>query len=161
MLPAVGCREGWLQGELFRFYRSGPDSAFVVNSHKLANARGTVDLRGSAPFRWIAELKIYGLDYLSKNITGRSNIDAFVPVRANGRVFVGDAHLATVHPTEGSLLKDLLRLRSEDEPNRYMVLVIYLDRQRTTFGQAIQAIKLSHVETTWTYRDFIVRTWRV
>ncbi|MCI0365518.1 MAG: hypothetical protein L0219_16770 [Phycisphaerales bacterium] len=59
VLRATGCREGWLQGELFR---AGREHGLRVNDYKLGNGK-KADL--SAP-AMIAEIKIVGADYQPK-----------------------------------------------------------------------------------------------
>src|SRR5262245_25875511 len=62
VLQASGCREGWLQGELFR---AGRRYDLRVNEYGLGG-RQTADVScGEAP-DMLAELKIVGADYFPK-----------------------------------------------------------------------------------------------
>ena len=62
VLNASGCREGWLQGEL---YRAGRDYDLRVNAYSLGS-RQTADLScGDGP-DMLAEIKIVGADYFPK-----------------------------------------------------------------------------------------------
>ena len=67
VLYAEGCREGWIQGEM---YRQSTDENFVVNSYKLKNCPGTVDLYGKTPNGsdksqpMVAEIKIISPSFL-------------------------------------------------------------------------------------------------
>lgn len=59
VLTASGCREGWLQGEL---YRAGRDHDLRVNEYSLGN-RQTADVScGDGP-EMLAEIKIVGANY--------------------------------------------------------------------------------------------------
>lgn len=160
VLSARGCREGWIQAELFRFYHSGHDPEFSVNTFRL-NARNTIDLEGYAPQEWIAELKIYGLDFLKKNINGKSDISRFIPAHEGKRILIKPSDLQDVHPREGSILKDMLRLQNAKVKNRFMIMVLDLRGQPNDFGSAIRAIQLSRKETTWHFDDVMVRVWKI
>jgi hypothetical protein len=62
VLQASGCREGWLQGELFR---AGQKHNLRVNEYHLDN-RQTADVScGDGP-DMLAEIKIVGADYFPK-----------------------------------------------------------------------------------------------
>ncbi len=161
VLGAAGCREGWLQGELYRFFRK-TDDGFRVNEYRLSG-RQKADLYGSRPTEMIAEIKIYGTSsYLRKNIDGTSDISAFLPNTEGKRIDVRRADLDRVNLKEGSLLKDLLRLRSvEAQLQKYMILVIHKNGHKDKFGRAITAIRLTKEEWTFEFKDFILRIWRV
>lgn len=161
ILNATGCREGWLQGELFRYYRR-VDPAFSVNTFALGNGK-KADLHGTLPEEWVAELKIYGqAGYFHKNIYGYSDISEFLPSSPEQRVDVTQQHLDAVHPKEGSLLKDCLRLRGiKSVQHKFMVLVIHKYDPPDDFGLAISAIRLSQAEVTFDYSDFLLRIWRI
>jgi len=62
ILGASGCREGWLQGELFR---AGHQYHLRVNEYSLGYRQKT-DLSCSAKPAMIAEIKIVGADYSPK-----------------------------------------------------------------------------------------------
>src|SRR5580693_5967018 len=62
VLMASGCREGWLQGELFR---AGREHNLRVNEYDLGD-RQTADVScGDGP-DMLAEIKIVGADYFPK-----------------------------------------------------------------------------------------------
>ncbi len=65
VLDAPGCREGWLQGELFREFRDVP--GFRINMRR-AGSTGVPDL--ACGREMIGELKILGSGYQRKCITG-------------------------------------------------------------------------------------------
>ena len=68
IMDAWGCREGWVQGELFRFFRIAGHENFHVN-RELANVK--FDLWSDcleAPM--VGEMKLIGTTYQPKCITG-------------------------------------------------------------------------------------------
>lgn len=161
ILDAPRCREPWLQAELFRFYRGTVgDADFTVNC-RLSGGRDLVDIRGSLPREWVAELKLYGLNYLNKNLAGRSNISRFAPTNSRSRIHLEERDLHEINPREDSLLRDVSRLRSLPLEHRFMILVLDTRSAPTAFGDAIRAIRLSSIETTWSYSGFQVRIWRI
>jgi hypothetical protein len=73
VLNAEGCREGWLQGEFYRHFRT-PENGFRVNC-SYCDSRTKHDLYCERPTEMAAELKVYGLSgYYTKNLCGQSNI---------------------------------------------------------------------------------------
>ena len=62
VLLASGCREAWLQAELFR---AGRDFDLRVNEYRLGK-RMTADLSHGHPVDMLAEIKIVGANYQSK-----------------------------------------------------------------------------------------------
>ncbi len=130
VLNARGCREGWIQAELFR--RLSPsDPAFSVNFYSL-NKGKTADLYGEIPSRMLAELKVLGTEgFYNKNLAGCSNLSLFLPAKEGDRVDLCADHLAVVVDAVDSLLRDFGRLKSASESfERYLILVL-----QTTVGQ--------------------------
>ena len=62
VLNASGCREGWLQGEFFRY---GAERDLRVNEYSLGGQK-RADLYCPKEPRMIAEIKIIGADYQAK-----------------------------------------------------------------------------------------------
>ena len=62
VLNASGCREGWIQGEFFRF---GQGRRLRVNEYPLGGNK-KADLFCDVSPRMIAEIKILGADYFGK-----------------------------------------------------------------------------------------------
>lgn len=62
VLGASGCREGWLQAEVFR---AGRQYDVRVNEYSLGN-RKTADLSCDTEPKMLAEIKIVGADYFAK-----------------------------------------------------------------------------------------------
>lgn len=95
VLNATGCREGWLQGELYRLFRQSPSidvpekvaGEFLVNSYAYS-----FDKRMKADFCWkqsngnyamVGELKVLGIrTYQPKNLYG-GGLEGFVTHRGD------------------------------------------------------------------------------
>jgi hypothetical protein len=60
VFDAAGCREGWLHGELFRWFkfRQGLDS-FLVNSLWISDSQ-KADFSAETPTRVVGEMKLLG-----------------------------------------------------------------------------------------------------
>lgn len=164
VLNAVGCREGWVQGELYRYF-SAQDPDFRVNSYSLAT-RKKADLYGRNPVPMVAEIKVFGVQgYYHKNLAGCSNIDCYLPTESGSRVEVTSDHLTNVSESEDSLLRDYLRLRNHtseyEELEKYLILILRTDGEPDRFGRVIQAVRLSDRETTLNYPQAMVRIWAI
>lgn len=168
VMYAEGCREGWLQGELFRF---SEDQDFVVNSFKLTKLCGKLDLYGELPFigakpqKMVAEIKIISPSFESKNIDGNHNIEKYI---ASDIVKITETHLGNVNFREGSILKDVVRLKSISNIaiEKYMILVIpkYESSEiNENLEKAIYSISLSDViwERKYIEDHFDVRIWLI
>lgn len=169
ILDASGCRESWLQGELFR--RSS-DQDFSVNTYSYADLRGKADLEGLRPggktgeAPMVAELKIIGGDFAKKCLDGWNCTDA--AMRATYRPDPDDRirpSWAKVDQALGhSILADIRRLRTvTNRPYRYMLLVRPHHKSGTAFGRILQQLKLAEREETWCYpkHGFDVRMWSI
>jgi len=161
VLNAKGCREGWIQAELFRRL-SRSDPAFSVNSYKLSKGK-TADLHGEKPTPMLAEIKVLGTEgYYHKNLAGCSNLSLFMPANEQDRVELCDEHLAVVDNAVDSLLRDFIRLKSAPASfERFLILVLQTSGVADTFGKAINAIRVNRDETTFTYSKVLVRIWRI
>src|SRR5262245_50670304 len=85
VLDASSCREGWLQGEFYRHFRTD-ESGFQVN-WRYPNGRVPFDLYAPAPAAMVAEVKVYGQwGYFNKNLFGRNDISRFLPATPGARV---------------------------------------------------------------------------
>ncbi len=162
VLNAVGCREGWLQGELYR-HLVAQDLDFQVNSYKLG-PRKKADLYGIRPVPMIAELKVFGVEgFYNKNLDGRSNIDIYRTSKSDTRIDLTDEHLQRVHPSVDSLIRDYQRLR--DHPSRdtekYLILALHLKGEPDSFGQTVRAVRISINEWTFDYPSVMVRVWAI
>ncbi len=171
VMYADGCREGWLQGEMFR---KSTDENFSVNSYKIMDdnkVTGTIDVYGEKPFensqtqKMIAEIKIVASSFYTKCIDGNYNIESY---STKGIVKITQKHLDRVNHKEGSILKDMTRLLSIEEMNlqKYIILVIpeYEDITETPgLKKALSNISLSNNcrELKYPEHDFSVRIWKI
>src|SRR5436190_807322 len=115
VLCAHGCREGWLQGELFRYFRTA-ENGFVVNCACSGN-RVRHDVHCKLPTEMLAELKVY-----PKNFHGPTRT-YLGPLTGKGRL--SREEIENVGPKNNSFLADVLRLmQSSKHLERYMILVI-------------------------------------
>lgn len=72
VFDASGCREGWVQGELFRWFRCRRGfGTFAVNSLRISDTE-KADFSAEEPTRVVREIKLVGWNYCTKNITGGS-----------------------------------------------------------------------------------------
>lgn len=117
IFDASGCREGWLQGELFRYFRKRK-RPIDVNTYRYPNG-GIADLSAVGPPPMVGEIKLLGGGYQSKVITG-GGLRSFLSFegtirRTHGRQF-----------SRGSfgLLPDYTRLTAVRTRQRLLVLVI-------------------------------------
>jgi hypothetical protein len=164
VLEATGCREGWLQGELFR--RLSPlDLGFSVNTFQIPD--GKADISGTVPTRMAGEIKVYGISgYQNKNLAGYSNIDEYDPGEYGLRRDWTWEEIASLAPAKGSFLRDAQRLFTLQTSDRaveeaYLILVLFLNGPPSTFGRVIQAVRLPCPEITFEYEQFTVRIWRI
>ena len=157
VLDAEGCREGWIQGELFRHFRPN-DASFNVNcSHTSKQVKH--DIVCGNPASLIAELKVYGLrGYYPKNLYGRNDLSQFQPSRDGARILLTLDTLAALQPEPRSYLGDVLRLSQVvDVPERLMILVIQKTATEDRFGRAILAVQVSRREHNFDFGQFLVR----
>ena len=158
VLNAAGCREGWLQGE---FYRRliGRNTCFPVNTFPIG-PRAKADLCGVKPPRMVAEIKICSLyEFQERNTDGHS-VGPYVPEHEGQRVDITPEQVNRA--PSGSLLCDLLRSQHlEEDIEKYVILVIDKNGHPDKSGEAIQALRLTHKETTLDYDGFFVRIWQV
>jgi len=168
VMYAVGCREGWLQGEMFR---QSLDEHLEVNSYKIEGSRKALDLQSFGPRTeyppkaMVGEIKIIATSFDNKNIAGRSNISQFI---SDDGVIITQNHLESVNHKEGSLLKDVVRLKgvTQEHIEKYMILVIpeyELDKINFKLKKALFSIQISsdHVQRDYPNDHFSVRIWKV
>jgi len=169
VLDASGCREGWLQGELFR---RSPDQDFAVNTYSYTGLRGKADLEGLRPGMagdeapMVAELKVIGGFFAKKCLDGRNwTDDAMLDTYRPGPDGRTRPMLEQVNRASGhSILADIRRLRTvTNRPYRYMILVRPYHGAGTALGLILERLKLAEREETWCYPNhgFDVRMWSI
>ncbi|WP_137104298.1 hypothetical protein [Azospirillum argentinense] len=169
VLDASGCREGWLQGELFR---RSPDQDFAVNTYPYTDIGGKADLEGLRPCvtggeaAMVAELKVVGGRFAKKCLDGRNwtnaaLLDTYRP-GPDGRIM---PLLEQVDQASGnSILADIQRLRTvTNRQYRYMILVRPYHGADTALGRILERLKLAEREETWRFPNhgFDVRMWAI
>lgn len=141
ILDAVGAREVWLQGEAHRYFRHhrarGP-LAVCTNAHN-KNDLAFYECETADEPAAVVEIKLYGLDYLQKNLTGYHTLAPYLKPAGNRRFRFQPGHAAKCHPREGSILKDYQKLLAQTG-RRYLLLVVNTQRPANAFGQAIQRV---------------------
>ena len=162
VLNASSCREGWLQGEFYRHFRTD-DNGFEVN-RRFGDGKLPFDLCCLTTPVMIAELKVYGESgYYSKNLFGRSNIRRFLPARAGERVPITATDIGTLlgGAKGNSYLHDVCRLQTvSTDIERYLILVLQKAEEADNFGRAIAAVQVGTTEFDLELDAFRVRVSR-
>jgi hypothetical protein len=111
----------------------------------------------------VAELKVVASSFQTKNIDGNGNIDQYC---ADSPVKITDKHLNSVNVSVGSILKDVRRLNSIEDPQieKFIILVIpryEVETKNEKLEAALFAISLSNQYWEGNFRDhdFVVRLW--
>ncbi len=165
VLNANGCREGWLQGELYRYFRT-PENRFAVN-RRYEKSGPEHDVYCALPNEMVAEVKVYGLrGYYNKNLYGSSNLSRFIPPESGQRVPVSTAEinelLARPLAKTNSYLRDVLRLQAvPPRVERYLILVLQKAGSADDFGRAISAVQVAPQEFNLDCERFHVRISRL
>ena len=146
ILNANGCREGWIQGELFRHFRP-TDATFKVNCSHASN-RIKHDIVCGRPVSLVAEMKVYGLHgYLEKNLYG-GNLAAYQPPSEDHRIPVTLDTILKLQPTPGSYLNHVRRLSlTADVSERLMILVLQKAATIDRFGRGFLPSKCRNGNT--------------
>ena len=156
VLDAWGCREGWLQGEAFRFFRRrGKDRYdFRVNELPLVlddsngkSKKADLAFYVDNELACFGELKLYGTaGYYAKNLTGGAQLGPYLAKVNAGEtvVFRNDASLEK--EAQGGLLWDYYRLvKHQNSKNagvsRLLVLVLDRREQPDDFGRVISNVE--------------------
>lgn len=162
VLNASGCREGWLQGELFRRLRAKGIQDIRTNDYPYAgNVRVRADLW--VPEKMVAEIKVLGdSGFHPKVIDGLASVrrlrESYHPPGAGGRRTVTKENIE--NSLGSSLLWDFKRLtRVEDRYERILLLIIQTSGQPDEVGRALHAVQLPGTETTRDFGGFVARAW--
>jgi hypothetical protein len=147
VFDASGCRELWLQGEAYRYFRHHrSEGALCVwtNEHKkndLAFYRTDDDMQPEM----VMEIKLLGNHFYTKTLTGFSDMRPYRSPEKPRERFTFDPALAEQHhPREGSLLKDYAKLLSDDTKIRLLMLVHDMRNPETGLGRALQCVDFGH-----------------
>jgi hypothetical protein len=162
VLNASGCREGWLQGEAFRFFRS-KKAAIYTNYLPLHGdtdtGKKTADFAfyesddDTAKLELVAELKVYGeLNFQTKIVTGGGLREVKRRIAEAG-VATFDDNLADRNLQVGwGLLSDYYRLvdfnAGSDKPARMLILCVQKADVPDTLGKILSKIEFEAAGTT-------------
>lgn len=162
ILNADGCRESWLQGELFLILRDQGFKSAAVNKYQYEAGRRTkADLWVPMDNRCglVAEIKVLGMKaYYPKVIDGKNSITHYLPKQGDARI---DVTKATISAASGnSLLRDWARLnRVPPDLQRVLLLVLQDADDPDDVGRSLRAIRLPGREKSGNHEGFMVRTW--
>lgn len=154
VLRAQGCREGWIQGEVFRHFNTNLHLPFYCNVHpvpwgRTADFSAYVSKSNDAETLFVAELKVLGVsNYLPKNVTGRAADVSWLHrrLRRDGRVMVTNNAVmrrSTAY-RESSLVRDYFRIIDMPEPTsvvRALMLVLDLRGEPDACGEVLRSIE--------------------
>lgn len=116
IFDASGCREGWLQGEMYRYFKTRRPIDVNTFAYPLG---GKADISASAPTAMVAEVKLLGGDYQRKVLTG----GALGPLLAM-RGTIRRHHRAKLALGSFGLIPDYKRLTSVRSKERILILVV-------------------------------------
>jgi len=146
VFDAGGLREIWLQGELYRHFKT-QDISFAVN-HSLTNFRIKHDLYSKLPTEMIAEIKIYGLrGFQPKNLDG-SSVKKYQSESIGGRIHFDKARIENLTEMgKETYLSDVRRLHNIIQKiEKYIILVLKKDPNPDDFGRIIKSVRVSDSE---------------
>ncbi|MFO0556341.1 MAG: hypothetical protein U0271_48660 [Polyangiaceae bacterium] len=142
VLDASGVRELWLQGEAYRYFRrhrTGGTLCVYTNTHNKSDLAFYATDTDESPIA-VVEIKLLGLDYQSKMLTGHSDLRPYV-THASGQRFVFDrTHADQAHPKVNSVLGDYKKLLVEPHGRRFLILVLNTACPGSGFGEAVQNV---------------------
>ncbi len=132
VLDAAGCREGWLQGELFREFRAMP--GFMMNEFLIKKGE-TADI--ACAKQMAGELKSIGADYSPKCITGgalRPFLKRDIPQL--------DSSDSDLNLGSWGLVPDYFRLLNAPlPPGGSRLLILVADVQKSSTGSLATALR--------------------
>ena len=165
VLDVCGCREGWLQAEMFRWFNTHKRyETFLVNSLKIApRKKADFSLEGRNPIGRnpiVGEIKIIGADYQNKCITGGgikpvlNKLDA--PIKSSDKkLCIGS----------WGLIPDFFRLinfAKGSDFRAYMVLVVDdPENACTSIAEVLRKINFIGRSTDISFVRGVVRIWRI
>jgi len=160
VMEAGGVRELWLQGEAYRYFRHHRPGGLLnvwTNTCNRNDLAFYADEDSESPYL-VLEMKLYALNFLTKNLTGFSDMRPYqAPSQENARFTFTPRHRC--HPREGSILKDYRKLLKQPGCMRLLMLVLNTATDVNEFGEAIQRVdfgtpgvdvfKKDHVHVRW------------
>ena len=169
VLDAPGAREIWLQGEAFRYFRyhrKNGSLIFWTNDYKRNDFVCYHSEESNNP-SMIAEIKLYGLNYLAKNLTGHYDMSPYIrPSNEMRFVFTSD-DAKKCHPKESSILRDYRKLlEQKNDGNLLAMMLLILDMRAAgnsnSFGEAIQVVDFGRDGVDlFEDEDILIRCWTV
>jgi hypothetical protein len=159
VLDATECRERWLHGEMYRWFKRKPAyRSFRVNSFRLGEGK-TADFDSEHPFPFVGEAKILGAGYETKCITG----GALRPLMAR---LDRPIELADRRMIRGwSLLSDFFRLLDGAMSHgraAYLVLVAAgVHESDDLISRALRCINFARPSHDIAFGRGVIRIWRV
>lgn len=162
VLDAEGCREGWLHGELFRYFRfhRGFES-FKVNSLKIGEGK-KADFSSEHPSKVVGEIKLLGSEYGTKCITGGA-IKPFLE-RINLSITVADKNILC---GRWGLIRDFFRLHDfavREKRGAYLVLIVdkrHEKKSDLSMTKALREINFIGPSKDLPFPAGVIRIWPV
>lgn len=145
VVTAQRCRESWLQGEAYRFFRFGKQQqAFYADSNDVVFGDGTkrrVDFAAfasdadDAATRFVAELKLLGEGKFQQKVVTGGKLSALGELRT-----ITPAHARLVGGPWG-LIPDYVRLLQAESPLRMLLLVTQRAEMPDDLGKVLRDIE--------------------
>lgn len=176
VLQASGCREGWLQGEAFHFFRSS-GVAIYTNSLALPSVSGKLNRKADfavyrshaddAKLDLVAELKVHReRGSYPKGLTGGDLGEARRRVARTNPIVFSDQAIDRQMMLGPGLLADYFRLvdfeAGEDSPARLLILCVQRAAEPDNFGKILSQIEfeatgvtLLDTQSTWVKAWFV------
>ncbi len=162
VLDTACCRENWLHGELFRWFRFRQRvPTFKIGSLALSDTQ-KADFSAEEPIALVGEVKLLGWDYQSKGITGGS----IKPVleRLDKPVTVADRDLLK---GPWGLIPDFFRLIDFVKSHkREALLIVIADERRKDLNDSAMARSLRQINFVRESLDIpfaagLIRIWTI
>ena len=160
VLDAQSCREAWLQGEMFRWFRKHRQvGEFWTNAFSISK-RCNADIGADTPFPMRGELKVLGANFGHKVLTGGA-LSPLLP------------HLhRPLTPTDGGLVRgpwgllpDYFRLQKvpwSPGASRLLVMVAHIEKGASgAVADALRLVTFSGTVRNLSFEWGFVRIWDV
>lgn len=174
VLNANGCREGWLQGEAYRYFRRKSVAMYtnylaLPRPAGLRNRKADFAIYGSdvddAPLCFVAELKVYGeRGYYQKNLTGGSLGEVCRRLPKDGPLIFADCERDRRCVEGAGLLADYFRLVDFDRrisAARMLILCVQKDNRPDEFGKLLGRIEFEAAVKRIDAEGFWVKCWPI